>query len=167
MYLPENYIKLAKFTLEPFWLDIPEESWIQKSAPLFMDIGVIKDQFQLVRPVENFIRDHYNGVLIKSQLNRFDPGGRIPLHIDSIGLDAGKEAVNPRYYYSHRVHLILDINPDIEMIVNDERLDVENGDLIEYNNLVPHTAVNKSNKYRYMFTFLCVPKENLHHFEII
>jgi hypothetical protein len=87
-------------------------------------------------PIFTFATEYVPGIIIRAFLCRLPPGGEIIPHND--------RHKDPRYDHAHRLFLIIQSVPEIEMVVGGEQLNVTDGDLIDYNNHRTHHVINKS-----------------------
>lgn len=88
--------------------------------------------------INEVIAKNYPGGTLRSMLTRLKPDGYISPHID----------IDPTFTYSHRLHLGVVTNSDVQFIIDNETYNVKEGELIEFDNLREHSVHNKSNLAR-------------------
>lgn len=108
----------------------------------------------LVNPVINQAIRGYKGKEIafvnKCMIARLRPNKKIEKHIDA--------ALS--FNCSHRIHVPLFTNPDVEFIVDGERVIMDEGNAYEISNKDEHSVVNKGSTPRIHLLFdIYIPKE--------
>lgn len=79
--------------------------------------------------------------VMKSMFVKLHHGGNIPTHIDTDGI----------FNITHRIHIPIITNSEVEFIVDDKEIDMKTGSIIEINNKLPHGVINNSDNDRVHF----------------
>lgn len=88
--------------------------------------------------VNELIAKKYPGGTLRSMLTRLKPDGYISPHKD----------IDPTFTYSHRLHLGIVTNSEVDFFVDGETYNIKEGELIEFDNLRKHSVHNRSNLAR-------------------
>jgi hypothetical protein len=99
--------------------------------------------------MRSIVAAHYphGGKVLRAMVARLPPGGRIARHRD----------LHPSFNISHRIHVPLQTNPDVEFIVGSDRIRAEEGVAFEIDNSLPHQVANRGADHRIHFIFDYAP----------
>ena len=88
----------------------------------------------LARPLIDFVVEAIggDGLVVRAQLARMQPGAKIGLHYDS----------SPILLSSHRLHIPILTHNKLRFLVDGERVVMKEGELYELNNQLPHEVEN-------------------------
>jgi hypothetical protein len=95
--------------------------------------------------MESLVARHYppGGLVLRVVLARLLPGCSIDPHWDK----------HPSFSISHRIHVPLLTNPDVEFIVGTERIATAPEQAFELNNKLPHSVTNRGSTARIHLIF--------------
>lgn len=134
----------------------PEFINILKQRPLTQDDVLFYSAWESlhkeVQPIVDYALSHFekNGVILRIQIARMLPGAKILPHIDS----------SPLLTSSYRLHVPIKTNDDVHFMVDGERIKMQEGQLYNLNNRVPHWVENRSNEARTHLIIDYLPPEN-------
>jgi hypothetical protein len=107
----------------------------------------------LTMPImEELVAKHYapGGMVLRVMLARLLPNCQIEAHWDK----------HPSFSISHRIHVPLLTNPDVEFIVGTERIATRTHQAFELNNKLPHSVANRGNTARIHLIFDYAPNQD-------
>lgn len=91
------------------------------------------------------------GIVIRAMAARLAPGGKIDRHFDA----------HPSFAASHRIHVPLQTNEDVDFVIDGEVFHLNTGEGYEINNLLYHEVHNRSDQPRIHFIFDYAPADQL------
>jgi hypothetical protein len=99
--------------------------------------------------MENLVAKYYppGGMVLRVVLARLLPGCQIDTHWDK----------HPSFSVSHRIHVPLLTNPDVEFMVGTTRITTEPQQAFELNNKLPHSVTNRGTTPRVHLIFDYAP----------
>jgi len=102
--------------------------------------------------MDEVIGKHYptGGVILRAMVARLPAGCRIHRHRDA----------HPSFSVAHRIHVPLVTNPEVEFLVDKERIAVQEGVAFEINNLLAHQVTNNGTTARIHFIFDYAPQRD-------
>jgi hypothetical protein len=94
------------------------------------------DEFQFFKSelesINATIAMHYPGGTLRSMLTRLSPGGHIRSHKD----------LDPTFDRSHRLHLAIVTDSDVDFLIDGNTYHILEGSLVEFDNLRTHSVRN-------------------------
>ena len=118
------------------WL---ENAWVQGTPVVVKDFDYAPKQ--LNRSVSAFasaLAERYAGKVVKLMLAELNPGANIPAHQD----------VAPALYMSHRCHLPVITNPDVDFLIDGVAYKLKEGKAYEFDNTRSHAVANRGDARR-------------------
>lgn len=113
------------------WL---ENSWTPGTPPLVKEYDYApKSLATQASAVASKLAAHYRGKVVKLMLAELKPGAVIAPHQD----------VAPALYMSHRCHLPIVSNPDVDFMIDEVAYHLEPGKLYEFDNTRTHAVANR------------------------
>ncbi|NQZ83166.1 MAG: aspartyl/asparaginyl beta-hydroxylase domain-containing protein [Colwellia sp.] len=105
-----------------------------------------------VQPLVDYALGQFpkGGIVLRIQIARMMPGAKIPQHVD----------LSPLLTSSYRLHIPLITNDDVYFVIDGERIKMQEGQLYNLNNRVPHWVENRSDKARSHLIIDYLPPEN-------
>jgi hypothetical protein len=101
-------------------------------------LGLVADYYEKSSAGQNHVREFGVGYFIRATLVKLQAGGRILQHQDN----------NFSLAHSHRVHVPIITNPDVQFEVGAETVNMRQGEVIEINNRRIHAVHNAGNDDR-------------------
>lgn len=114
------------------WL---ENGWAPGTPPIVKDYDYAPKPLQLqVSAVASKLAAHYRGQAVKLMLAELKPGGKITPHRD----------VAPALFMSHRCHLPIVTDPDVDFSIDEVVYNLREGKVYEFDNTRMHAVANRS-----------------------
>lgn len=113
------------------WLD---NAWIPGTPPLVTELNYApKPLQQQAEAVASKLSSYFGGTVVKLMLAELKPGGVIAPHED----------VAPALYMSHRCHLPITSNSNVDFLIEEVAYHLEPGTLYEIDNTRTHAVMNR------------------------